>query len=144
MQGESAATAGYHSANAAVTQNEDHMAEATIGALANLATATAVDRSVVAALTQANYRIAKQLEDNSSELRELKALLNQERRESKAQEVSTPRQAITVGHMATRLVKRTRASLATHPKPATKRRQLEPITWEAVRPTRNDVQGWQL
>jgi hypothetical protein len=35
MQGESAATAGYHSANAAMTQNEDQMAEATIGALAN-------------------------------------------------------------------------------------------------------------
>jgi hypothetical protein len=43
MQGESAATAGYHSANAAATHNEDHMAEATIGALANLATATAAD-----------------------------------------------------------------------------------------------------
>jgi hypothetical protein len=81
MQGESAATAGYHSANAAVTQNEDQMAEATIGALENLATATAADRGVVAALTQANSRLAKQLEDNSTELRELKALLNQERRD---------------------------------------------------------------
>jgi hypothetical protein len=83
MQGESAATAGYHSANAAMTQNEDHMAEATIGALENLATATAADRGVVAALTQANSRLAKQLEDNSSELRELKALLNQERRDKR-------------------------------------------------------------
>jgi hypothetical protein len=81
MQGEYAATAGYHSANAAVTQNEDQMAEATIGALANLATATAAGRGVVAALTQANSRLAKQLEDNSTELRELKALLNQERRD---------------------------------------------------------------
>jgi hypothetical protein len=33
IQGESAATAGYHSANSAVTQNEDQMAEANIGAL---------------------------------------------------------------------------------------------------------------
>jgi hypothetical protein len=73
IQVESAATAGYHSANAAVTQTEDQMAEATIGALANLATATAADRGVVAALTQENSRLAKQLEDNSSELRELKA-----------------------------------------------------------------------
>jgi hypothetical protein len=81
MQGESAATAGYHSANADVTQNEDQMAEATIGALANLVTATAADRGVVAALTQANSRLAIQLEDNSTEFRELKALLNQERRE---------------------------------------------------------------
>jgi phage shock protein A len=81
MQGESTATAGYHSANAAVTQNEDQMAEATIGALANLATTTAADRGVVDALTQANSRLAKQLEDNSTELRELNALLNQERRD---------------------------------------------------------------
>jgi hypothetical protein len=83
MQGESDANAGYHSANAAVTQNEDQIAEATIGALANLATATTADRGVVAALTQANSRLAKQLEDNSSELRELNALLNQERREKR-------------------------------------------------------------
>jgi hypothetical protein len=75
MQGESAATTGYYSANAAVTHNEDQMAEATIGALANLETSTAADRGVVAALTQANSRLAKQLEDNSTELRELKALL---------------------------------------------------------------------
>jgi hypothetical protein len=42
------------------------------------------------------------------------------------------------------LVALTRASLANSRNPATKRRQLEPITWEAVRPTENDVQGWQL
>jgi hypothetical protein len=84
MQGESAATAGYHSANSAVTQNEDQMAEATIGALSNMATATAADRGVVTALTQANSRLAKQLEDNSSELRELKALINKERREKRS------------------------------------------------------------
>jgi hypothetical protein len=57
------------------------MEEATIGALSNLATTTAAERGVVAALTQANSRLAKQLEDNSSELRELKALLDKERRE---------------------------------------------------------------
>jgi hypothetical protein len=90
MQGDSAATAGYHSANAAVTQNEDQMAEANIGALANLATATAVDRVVVAALTQANSRLAKQLEDNSSELKELKALLNKERREKRGRRSFNP------------------------------------------------------
>jgi hypothetical protein len=81
MQGESAAATGYHSDNAVMNQNEDHMAEATIGALANLAKATAADRGVVAALTQANSRLAKQLEENSSELRKLKVLLNQERRD---------------------------------------------------------------
>jgi hypothetical protein len=90
MQGESAATAGYHSENAAVTQNEDQMAAATIGALANLATATAADRGVVAAVTQANSRLTKQLEDNSSELSELKALLNKERREKRGQRSFNP------------------------------------------------------
>jgi hypothetical protein len=90
MQGESAATAGYHSANAAVTHNEDQMAEATIGALANLATATAADRGVVAALTQANTRLVKQLEENSNELRELKALIKKERTEKRGQRSFNP------------------------------------------------------
>jgi hypothetical protein len=73
-----------------VTHNEDQMVEATIGALSNLDTATAADRGVVAALTQANSRLAKQLEDNSSELRELKALLNKERREKRGQRSFNP------------------------------------------------------
>jgi hypothetical protein len=89
MQGETAANAGYHSANTAMTQNEDQMAEATIGALANLATATEADIVVVAALTQANSRLVKQLEENASELRELKALLNQERRDRRGPRTST-------------------------------------------------------
>jgi hypothetical protein len=66
-----------------MTQNEDQMAEATIGALANLATATAVDIDVVAALTQANSRLIKQLEETASELREFKALFHQERRDKR-------------------------------------------------------------
>jgi hypothetical protein len=90
MQGESAATAAYHSANAAVTHNEDQMAEADIGALANLATATAADRGVVAALTQANARLVKQLEENSNELRELKDLLKKERSEKRGQRSFNP------------------------------------------------------
>jgi hypothetical protein len=90
MQGESAATAGYHYENASVTHNEDKMTKATIGALSNLATATAADRGVVAALIQANSRLAKQLEDNSFELRELKALLNKERREKRGQRSYNP------------------------------------------------------
>jgi hypothetical protein len=89
MQGETAANAGYHSANAALNQNEDQMAEATIVALANLATATAADRGVVPALTQANSRLVKQLEENASELWELKALLNQERRDKRGPRSST-------------------------------------------------------
>jgi hypothetical protein len=90
MQGESAAPAGYHSANEAVGQTEDQMAEATIGALANLATATAADRGVVVTLTEANKRLVKQLEDNSNELRELKALIKKERFEKCGQRSFNP------------------------------------------------------
>jgi hypothetical protein len=90
MQGESAATAGYHSANAAVGHSEDQMAEATIGALASLATATVADRGVVAALAQANARLVKQLEDNSNELWELKALIKKECTEKRGQRSFNP------------------------------------------------------
>jgi hypothetical protein len=83
MKGETAAHAGFHSANADMTQTEDQMAEAVVGALANLATATATDRVVVAALTQANSRLVKQLEETASELRELKSLLHQERHDKR-------------------------------------------------------------
>jgi hypothetical protein len=83
MQGGTAAHAGFHSANAAMTHNEDQRAESTIGALANLATATAADRGVVEALTQANSRLVKQLEQTTSELRELKSSFHQERRDKR-------------------------------------------------------------
>jgi hypothetical protein len=66
------------------------MAESTIGALANIATATAADRGVVAALTQVNARLVKQLEDNSNELRELKALLEKEHSEKHGQRSFNP------------------------------------------------------
>jgi hypothetical protein len=49
------------------------MDEATIGALANLATATATDRGVVATFTEANARLAKQLEERYNEFKEVKA-----------------------------------------------------------------------
>jgi hypothetical protein len=66
------------------------MAEATIGALANLATAIATDRGVVATMTESNARLAKQLEDNASELRDLKALLKKERNERRVQFTFNP------------------------------------------------------
>jgi hypothetical protein len=90
MQDESATTSGNHPANSAVGKTEEKMAEATIGALANLATVTAVDRGVVATLSEANTRLVKQLEDNSNELRELKALLNKERTERIGQRSFNP------------------------------------------------------
>jgi hypothetical protein len=44
VQGESAAMSCYHASNAALGKTEEQMAEATIGALANLATSTAAGR----------------------------------------------------------------------------------------------------
>jgi hypothetical protein len=77
MQGESAATSGY--ANAAVAQPDADLDEAAIDAFANLASATVVDRSIVATLTEANARLVKQLEESSKALKEVKALLKKER-----------------------------------------------------------------
>jgi hypothetical protein len=90
MHGEYTATAGYHSANADVGQTEDQLAEATNGALDNLTMATAAYRGVVASLTEANARLFKQLEDNSIQLRELKALIRKERVEKRGQHSFNP------------------------------------------------------
>jgi hypothetical protein len=90
IQGGSASNSGYHEVNAAVGQTEYQMAEATIGALTNLVTATATDRGVVTTLTEANSRLAKQLEDRSNELEYIKALLKKERAEIKGQISSNP------------------------------------------------------
>jgi hypothetical protein len=57
----------------------DYLAGASINAFANLATATAVDRGIVATLTNANYRLTKQLEETSQTLKEIRALLKKER-----------------------------------------------------------------
>jgi hypothetical protein len=77
MQVETVGAQGF--VNAAVTQaSEDDLAEQALGAFANLATATSVDRGVVAQLTEANSRLAKQLEDNATSLKEVKALLKKE------------------------------------------------------------------
>jgi hypothetical protein len=64
-----------------VDQSEDDLAEQSLGAFANLATAIAVYRGVVAQLNEANSRLAKQLEDNATALKEVNALLNKERAE---------------------------------------------------------------
>jgi phage shock protein A len=71
MQGETIGAQAF--ANSAVTQaSEDGLTEQALGAFANLATSTAVDRNVVAQLTEANSRLAKQLEDNDNSLKEVK------------------------------------------------------------------------
>jgi hypothetical protein len=144
MQGESSATAGYHSANAAVGKTEEKIDEATIGALDNLSTATTSDRGVVATLTESNARLVKQLENNSNELRELKALIKKEIFEKRGQRRFNPSPNNffwTHGYK----VANTHTSLSCNlPKQGHKDRQLDQITWAAIRPTRNDVQGRQL
>jgi hypothetical protein len=91
------------------------MADATIGALANLATATATDRGVIATWTEANARLAKQLEDNASELRELKALLKKKELKEEGNSLKTLPQTITAGLMVTRWPTLTPISVATFP-----------------------------
>jgi hypothetical protein len=93
IQGESTSNSGYHASSSAMGQTEDQMNEATIGALDNLATATAADRGVVVTLTESNTRSAKQLEDNSTKLRELKALLKKERTEKRWKHTFNPSQS---------------------------------------------------
>jgi hypothetical protein len=51
------------------------MAEESIGVLGNIATATATDRGVVTTWTEANSRLAKQLEGRYNELKDRKSLL---------------------------------------------------------------------
>jgi hypothetical protein len=78
MQGEIAAVSGY--ANASVAQPaDDDLSGAAIDAFANLAIVTAVDRGIVATLTEANSRLTKQLEYTSQTLKEIRALLKKER-----------------------------------------------------------------
>jgi hypothetical protein len=127
-----------------MTQNEDQMDEATIDALANLETVATEDTGVVPALTQANARLVKQLEENTSELRELKAFPIRNGVTGEAKEVPPHLQPSTVGPMAIRWARLTQASPATPAILATKRRPPGLITWEQVRPTRNDVLGRHL
>jgi hypothetical protein len=77
MQGESAATSRY--ANADVAHPDGDLDEAAIDVFANLASVTAVDRAIVATLTEANARLVKQLEYSAQALKEVKALLKKER-----------------------------------------------------------------
>jgi hypothetical protein len=94
MQGGSAASSGYHSANTAVGKPEYQVVESTIGALANLTTATAADRCVVVTLTEANARLAKQLEDNSNKLWDSKLSSRSRELKEEANKVSIHHQKI--------------------------------------------------
>jgi hypothetical protein len=84
-----AAASGY--ANAAVAQPADEdLAGSAIDAFSNLATATTVDRGIVATLTEANSRLRKQLEDSSQTSKEIKALLKKERNERISRKTFAP------------------------------------------------------
>jgi hypothetical protein len=60
---------------------------------------------------------------------------------SEANIASTLHPPIIAGGMATKLVALARVSLVNSRNPATKRRPLEWITWEVVKPIGNDIQG---
>jgi hypothetical protein len=116
MQGEYAATAGYHSANDAVSHTEDQMDESTIGELANLATSTAEDRRVVASMTQADARLAKQLEEKSTELRDSRHSSINNTVQSAATAASTRLPTLISGHMVSNLAELTQVSGTKHKK----------------------------
>jgi hypothetical protein len=73
-----------------MVQTEYHMAEATIGALANLETSTVTERGTVTTLTEANARLARQLEERSKEVKEVKALIKKEHNKRRGQRPFTP------------------------------------------------------
>jgi hypothetical protein len=57
----------------------------------------------VATLTEANTRLVKQLEDNSNELRELKAFIKKERVENRGQRSFNPPPTIIAGRIGLKL-----------------------------------------
>jgi hypothetical protein len=89
MQGGLADASRY--ANAAVAQPVDEdLAGAAIDAFANLATATVVDHSIVATLTEANLLLTKQLNYSSQTLKEIKVLLKKERNDRSSRKIFAP------------------------------------------------------
>jgi hypothetical protein len=72
MQSEYIANSGYHATNATVRKNEDQMVEATT------------------IFTEANSRLARQLKDHYKEVKEVKALLKNERAGGRGQIAFTP------------------------------------------------------
>jgi hypothetical protein len=108
------------------------MDEATIGALANLETSTTADRGVVAALTQANARLAKQLKENSNKLWELKALVIQEHSAKRFQSSFKPSTLIYCCTHGFRLGSTPTSLTCKTQKTGHKKRPLGRITWGVV------------
>jgi hypothetical protein len=120
MQGESGGTSGY--AHAAVAQPDENLTEAAIDAFANLASATAVEQSIVATLTEANSRLAKQLEDSSQALKEVKALLKKERGDRVSHRPFAPSVDNYCWSHGYKLARNHTSMSCLHPKPGHKKR----------------------
>jgi hypothetical protein len=63
---------GFHSANTMIEQGRDYSMQETVDAIAQLATATASDRGMVATLTTTNAKLANQLEAAHARIAQLK------------------------------------------------------------------------
>jgi regulator of sirC expression with transglutaminase-like and TPR domain len=109
------------------------MGEATIDALSNLETATAKDRGIVANLTEANSRLARQLKDRPNELKEDKALLKKERAERKGQRTFNPSPDNYFWSHGYKVEKIAQVRAGTSV------RLPRITTWEEAKPTRNDL-----
>jgi hypothetical protein len=122
-----------------VGQTEDQMDESTIGALANLATAIVTYRGILATLTEANARLAKQLEVRSNELKEFKVLLKKIKLEERVREHATLIRKIIVGHMDTGWQESTPFKAVFTQSTGTSVRPPRITAWEEDKPTKNDV-----
>jgi hypothetical protein len=111
MQGESAATAGYHSTYAAITHNENQMAEETIGALSNIATATTPDRGVVEFSDRPMHVLPSSWRTTQTSCGNSRLYSRRNAGKIVANAASIPHPQINVGLMATKLVVLTRVSL---------------------------------
>jgi hypothetical protein len=144
MQGESAANSGYHAENAAFGQTEDKMSEATIGALTNLATATSTYRGDVATLTEANSRLAKQLEDHSNDLKDIEEILKEKRADRKGHINFNPSPDNYFWTHGYKVATSHTSKICNYPKHSHKHKATKADNMGGANPTENDVQGRHL
>jgi hypothetical protein len=72
LTNQTAQQSGFHSANMMIEQDLDESMQGTVGAIAQLATATASDRGTLATLTTTNAKLANQLEAAHALIAQLK------------------------------------------------------------------------
>jgi hypothetical protein len=139
-------------ANADVAQPEDDLAEQALGAFTNLATATAVDRGVVAQLTEATSRLKKQLEDNATALKVIKAFLKKERAEraNSGNSERPPRHNVTpssdnyCSYHGYKVACTHTSQTCMYPKDGHQREATKTKTWEDPKSSRIDFWGRHL